>query len=72
MPKYLVWQKREFMFYQEVEADSVSKALDVAFEQGEWEQDQNYAEIDYTVELFPDEYQPEVDDLIKSIEESSV
>ena len=31
MPKYLVWQKREFMFYQEVEADSKEKAIDIAF-----------------------------------------
>jgi len=54
MSKYLVWQKREFMFYEE----------------GDWEQDQNYAEHEYTVELVPSELQPEVDDLIKSEEES--
>ncbi len=72
MTKYLVWQKREFMFYQEVEADSESQAIDVAFEEGDWEQDQNYAEHEYTVEPVPGEYQPEVDDLVKSIEESSV
>lgn len=71
MPKYLVWQKREFMFYQEVEANSKGKALDIAFEQGDWEQDQNYAEHEYTVELVPSELQPEVDDLIKSEEESN-
>jgi hypothetical protein len=53
MPKYLVWQKREFMFYQEVEADSKDKALDIAFEEGDWEQDQNYAEITYEVEEVP-------------------
>jgi hypothetical protein len=71
MTKYLVWQKREFMFYQEVEADSKEKAIDVAFEEGDWEQDQNYAEHEYTVELVPSELQPEVDDLIKSEEESN-
>lgn len=71
MPKYLVWQKREFMFYQEVEAESRTKAIDVAFEQGDWEQDQNYAEIEYEVEDIPSEYQPEVDDLVKSKEESN-
>ena len=53
MTKYLVWQKREFMFYQEVEADSKDKALDIAFEEGDWEQDQNYAEITYEVEEVP-------------------
>jgi hypothetical protein len=53
MPKYLVWQKREFMFYQEVEADSKEKAIDVAFEEGDWEQDQNYAEYNYEVEEVP-------------------
>jgi hypothetical protein len=53
MPKFLVWQKREFMFYQEVEADSQEKAVDIAFEQGDWEQDQNYAEHEYTVEEVP-------------------
>lgn len=71
MPKYLVWQKREFMFYQEVEADSKPQAIGVAFEEGDWEQDQNYVEIDYTVELVPSEYQPEVDDLVKNQEESN-
>ena len=70
MPKYLVWQKREFMFYQEVEATSKTQALKIAEEQSEWEQDQNYAEHEYTVELVPNEYQPEVDDLIKNQEES--
>jgi len=70
MPKYLVWQKREFMFYQEVEASSRAGAIDVAFEQGEWEQDQNYAEMFYEVEEQGN--QPEVDDLIKSQEESDV
>jgi hypothetical protein len=70
MPKYLVWQKREFMFYQEVEASSRADAIDVAFEQGEWEQDQNYAEMFYEVEEQGN--QPEVDDLIKSQEESDV
>lgn len=50
MPKYTVWQKREFMFYQEVEADSRTDAIGAAFEQGDWEQDQNYAEITYEVE----------------------
>jgi hypothetical protein len=69
MPKYLVWQKREFMFYQEVEAGSRTEALDVAFEQGDWEQDQNYAEIEYEVEEQGN--QPEVDDLIKNQEESN-
>jgi hypothetical protein len=53
MTKYLVWQKREFMFYQEVEADSKEKAIEVAFEYGEWEQDQNYAEHYYEVEEVP-------------------
>ena len=71
MPKYLVWQERSFSFYQEVEANSKGKALDIAFEQGEWEQDQNYAEHEYSVELVPNELQPEVDDLIKSEEESN-
>ena len=68
MSKYLVWQKREFMFYQEVEASSRADAIDVAFEQGEWEQDQNYAEMFYEVEEQGN--QPEVDDLIKNQEES--
>lgn len=68
MTKYLVWQKREFMFYQEVEAKSRAEALDVAFEQGDWEQDQNYAEMFYEVEEQGN--QPEVDDLIKNEEES--
>lgn len=70
MPKYLVWQKREFMFYQEVEASSRAEAIDTAFEQGDWEQDQNYAEMFYEVEPIPNELQPEVDDLIKNQEES--
>lgn len=70
MPKYLVWQKREFMFYQEVEAPTKELALEIAEDQAEWEQDQNYAEIDYEVELIPNELQPEVDDLIKNQEES--
>jgi hypothetical protein len=47
------------------------KAIDIAFEEGDWEQDQNYAEHEYTVELVPSELQPEVDDLIKSEEESN-
>ena len=71
MPKYLVWQKREFMFYQEVEAPTKELALEIAEDQAEWEQDQNYAEIDYEVELIPNELQPEVDDLIRSEEESN-
>jgi hypothetical protein len=71
MPKYLVWQKREFMFYQEVEAGSRTEALDTAFEQGDWEQDQNYAEMFYEVEPIPTKNQPEVDDLIKNTEESN-
>jgi len=71
VPKYLVWQKREFMFYQEVEAGSRAEAIGVAFEHGDWEQDQNYAEIEYEVEDIPGEYQPEVDDLVKSKEESN-
>lgn len=71
MPKYLVWQKREFMFYQEVEAPTKELALEIAEDQAEWEQDQNYAEIDYEVELIPNELQPEVDDLIKNMEESN-
>ena len=53
MPKYLVWEKREFMFYQEVEADSQKQALEIAHDQGEWEQDQNYAELYYEVEEVP-------------------
>lgn len=69
MPKYIVWEKREFMFYQEVEATSKTQALKIAEELGEWEQDQNYAEIEYEVEALPNELQPEVDDLIKSEEE---
>jgi hypothetical protein len=71
MPKYIVWQKREFMFYQEVEATSKTQALKIAEEQSDWEQDQNYAEHEYTVELVPNEYQPEVDDLVKNQEESN-
>ena len=71
MPKYLVWEKREFMFYQEVEATSKTQALKIAEEQSDWEQDQNYAEHEYTVELVPNEYQPEVDDLVKNQEESN-
>jgi hypothetical protein len=49
--RYTVWQKREFMFYQEVEANSKEQAQDIAFEEGDWEQDQNYAEYEYTVEV---------------------
>jgi len=71
MPKYLVWEKREFMFYQEVEAPSKKQAIEIALEQADWEQDQNYAEIEYEVEQIPNELQPEVDDLIKSKEESN-
>ena len=71
MPKYLVWERREFMFYQEVEAPTKELALEIAEDQAEWEQDQNYAEIDYEVELIPNELQPEVDDLIKNQEESN-
>lgn len=71
MPKYLVWERREFMFYQEVEAPTKELALEIAEDQAEWEQDQNYAEIDYEVELIPNELQPEVDDLIKNMEESN-
>jgi len=70
VPKYLVWERREFMFYQEVEAPTKELALEIAEDQAEWEQDQNYAEIDYEVELIPNELQPEVDDLIKNQEES--
>ena len=50
MTKYTVWQKREFMFYQEVEAESKGKALDIAVEQQDWEQDQSYVQYDYLVE----------------------
>lgn len=71
MPKYIVWERREFMFYQEVEAPTKELALEIAEDQAEWEQDQNYAEIDYEVELIPNELQPEVDDLIKNMEESN-
>ena len=50
MTKYTVWQKREFMFYQEVEAESKGRALDIAEEQQDWEQDQSYVQYDYLVE----------------------
>jgi len=67
MPKYIVWEKREFMFYQEVEAPSKKQAIELALEQGDWEQDQNYSEIEYEVEK--QDNQPEVDDLIRNEEE---
>jgi len=70
MPKYLVWEKREFMFYQEVEATSKTQAIAIALDVADWEQDQNYAEIEYDVEQIPNELQPEVDDLIKNEEET--
>ena len=69
MTKYLVWQKREFMFYQEVEATSKTQAVVIAEDNADWEQDQNYAEIEYLVEEQGN--QPEVDDLIKNEEESN-
>jgi hypothetical protein len=50
MTKYTVWQKREFMFYQEVEAESQDKALAIAEEQQDWEQDQSYVKYDYITE----------------------
>ena len=53
MPKYLVCQQRQFIFYQEVEAETKEKAIDIAFEYGEWEQDQNHAEYNYEVEEVP-------------------
>ena len=67
MTKYLVWEKREFMFYQEVEATSKTQAIKIALDVADWEQDQNYAEMEYEVEEQGN--QPEVDDLIKSEEE---
>ena len=67
MTKYIVWQKREFMFYQEVEATSKTQAVVIAEDTADWEQDQNYAEIEYLVEEQGN--QPEVDDLIKNEEE---
>ena len=68
MTKYLVWEKREFMFYQEVEATSKTQAIKIALDVADWEQDQNYAEMEYEVEEQGN--QPEVDDLIKSEEET--
>lgn len=50
MPKYTVWQKREFMFYQEVEANSEKEAREIAEWRMDWEQDDNYVEFSYTVE----------------------
>ena len=71
MPKYLVWQERSFSFYQEVEAPSRGEAINIADERGEWERDDSQSDIVYhsEVELVPN--QPEVDDLIKSEEESN-
>lgn len=54
MPKFIVWQKREFMFYQEVEAASKSEALLTAEEAGEWEQDTNFVEYDYEIKEIHD------------------
>jgi len=51
MPKYLVWQERAFVFYQEVEADSKADAIKVAEELGEWEQDQSQSDIVYSYEV---------------------
>ena len=72
MPKYLVWQERTFTFYQEVDAPSKGKAILVAEERAEWTRDESQSDIvyNYDVELVPN--QPEVDDLIKSQEESNV
>lgn len=71
MPKYLVWQERSFTFYQEVEAPTKGEAINIADALGEWERDESQSDIvyNYDVELVPN--QPEVDDLIKSEEESN-
>ena len=71
MPKYLVWQERAFVFYQEVEATSKAQAITIADSLGEWERDDSQSDIvyHYEVELVPN--QPEVDDLIKNQEESA-
>ena len=71
MPKYLVWQERAFVFYQEVEATSKAQAITIADSLGEWERDDSQSDIVYhhEVELVPN--QPEVDDLIKNEEESN-
>lgn len=71
MPKYLVWQERAFVFYQEVEATSKAQAITIADSLGEWERDDSQSDIvyHYEVELVPN--QPEVDDLIKNEEESN-
>lgn len=50
MSKFIVWEKREYLFRQEVEATSEAQALEIAKELGEWEQDQNHAEVEYEVE----------------------
>lgn len=51
MPKYLVWQERAFVFYQEVEADSKADAITVADSLGEWEQDNSQSNIVYSYEV---------------------
>jgi len=71
MPKYLVWQERSFSFYQEVEAPSRGEAINIADERGEWERDDSQSDIVYHYEVELVHNQPEVDELIKSEEESN-
>ena len=50
MPKYNVFQTRTYTFYQQVEAESIQKAFQLAGE-GEWEQDENDVEEETTAQL---------------------
>ena len=51
MPKYDVFQTRTYGFYQQVEADSIEEAIELAEEIGDWEQDLNDIEEEITARL---------------------
>jgi len=51
MPKYDVFQTRTHGFYQQVEADSIEEAIELAEEIGDWEQDPNDIEDEITARL---------------------
>jgi hypothetical protein len=51
MPKYDVFQARTHGFYQQVEANSIEEAIELAEEIGDWEQDSNDIEEEVTARL---------------------
>jgi hypothetical protein len=51
MPKYDVYQARTHGFYQQVEANSIEEAIELAEEIGDWEQDSNDIEQEVTARL---------------------